>query len=186
MAMLLAFAPFIAFAVIDRLAGSVEGLLAGASVSAALLVRDWLRPGVAPKILEIGTFVLFAALGVYALLGAPNWSIMDVRLRVDAGLLLVVLVTMLIGQPFTLQYAREQVAPELWSTPAFVRTNYVLTAAWALAFAVMVAADLVLIYLPDLPPRFGIIATVVAIVAALKFTGWYPARQASVASSGRA
>jgi hypothetical protein len=186
MGMLLAFAPFIAFAVIDRLAGSVEGLLAGAAISAGLLVRDWLRPGVSPKILEIGTFVLFVALGVYALLGAPNWSIMDVRLRVDAGLLLVVLGTMLIRRPFTLQYAREQVAPALWNTPAFVRTNYVLTAAWALAFAVMVAADLVLIYLPDLPPRFGVIATVVAIVGALKFTGWYPGRESAALSSRRA
>jgi hypothetical protein len=185
MGMLLAFAPFIAFAVVDRLAGSVEGLLAGATISAVLLVRDWLRPGVAPKILEIGTFVLFGSLGVYALLGAPNWSIMDVRLRVDAGLLLIVLMTMLIQRPFTMQYAREQVAPELWSNPAFLHANYVITAVWALAFAVMVVADLVLIYMPELSPRFGIIATVVAIVGAVKFTGWYPEREAGAEPSRR-
>jgi hypothetical protein len=91
---------------------------------------------------------------------------------------------MLIGKPFTLQYAREQVGRDLWATPAFVRTNYVITAAWAVAFVVMVIADLVLIYMPDLPPRFGIIATVTAIVGAVKFTGWYPERGVSSCQTG--
>jgi hypothetical protein len=45
-----------------------------------------------------------------------------------------------------------------------------------LAFAVMVAADLVMLYATDLPPRIGIIATVLAIVGAVKFTSWYPER----------
>ena len=179
MGILLAFAPFLAFAVVDRLMGSADGLMAGAAVSAMLLIRDWLRPNAAPKMLEVGTFVLFAGLALYAVLGSPAWSIMDVRLRVDGGLLLIVLTTMAAGKPFTLQYAREQVDRALWTTPAFVRTNYVITGVWALAFVVMVLADLVLIYLPDLPPRFGIIATVLAIVGAVKFTGWYPERRAS-------
>jgi hypothetical protein len=182
MGIILAFAPFIVFAVIDRLIGSSEGLIAGAATSMVLLVRDWLRPGIAPKILEIGTFILFAGLALYAVLGAAAWSIMDVRLRVDAGLLLIVLTTMLVRQPFTLQYAREQVAPDQWTSPAFLRVNYVITGAWAVAFAIMVLADLVLIYMPDLPPRFGIIATVVAIVGAIKFTGWYPERAVSAGS----
>jgi hypothetical protein len=58
----------------------------------------------------------------------------------------------------------------------FVRTNYVITAAWALAFVIMVIADLVLLYMPDVPPRYGIIATILALVGAFKFTGWYPDR----------
>jgi hypothetical protein len=37
---LLAFAPFIVFAIGDRLFGATSGLVAGAAVSAALLVRD--------------------------------------------------------------------------------------------------------------------------------------------------
>ena len=75
-----------------------------------------------------------------------------------------------------MQYAREQVAAELWNSPVFVRTNYVITVVWALAFVIMVIADLVLLYVPALPPRFGIIATILALVGAIKFTGWYPER----------
>ena len=173
MGILLAFAPFIAFAVVDRLSDPAEGLIAGAAVSAALLLRDVLR-GKTAKVLEIGTAVLFGGLALYALLGRPAWSVIGVRLAVDAGLLLIVLASLAMRRPFTLQYARERVAPELWGAPEFVRTNTVITAVWALAFAVMVAAELVLLYVPGIPPRAGIIAIVLALVGAVKFTGWYP------------
>jgi hypothetical protein len=176
MGILLAFAPFIAFALIDRLVGTTEGLLAGAVISAALLIRDWLTPGRNPKILEIGTTVLFCALAAYAIIGSPEWSIAGVRLRVDLGLLIIVLVSMALRRPFTLQYAQEQVASEFWNNPQFLRTNTIITAAWALAFFVMVLADLMLVYLPELPARIAVITTIVALVAAVKFTGWYPER----------
>ena len=99
-----------------------------------------------------------------------------VRLCVDAGLLLIVLFSMAVGRPFTLQYHREQVAREFWDSPEFVRTNYVITAVWAFAFAVMVVAEIAILYVPDLSPRAGIIAIIVALVCAVKFTGWYPER----------
>jgi hypothetical protein len=100
-----------------------------------------------------------------------------VRLVVDSGLLLIELVSIVIRQPFTLQYARERVPADVQASAEFVRTNYVITAVWALAFAVMVAIDLVLTWMPDLPARFGIIPTVLALVGAFKFTAWYPERR---------
>ncbi len=176
MGILLAFAPFIAFALIDRLLGPTEGLIAGAVIAAVLLLRDWMSAGRSPKVLEIGTMILFGGLALYAVLVGPTWSIIGVRLRVDAGLLLIVLVSIAIRRPFTLQYAREQVGRELWETPEFIRTNYVISAVWASAFVVMVVADLVLLYAPGLPPRVGIIATILALLGAVKFTSWYPDR----------
>lgn len=176
MGILLAFAPFIIFAVLDRIAPGTVALGAGALVSAALIIRDFLAPGRRPKILEIGTFVLFATLALHALLSDASQSVIAVRLCVDAGLLLIVLVSMLVRRPFTLQYAREQVAPAVWNQPAFIRANYVISAAWAAAFLVMVLAELALLYLPDMPRRVGIVAIVLALVGAVKFTGWYPER----------
>ncbi|MEJ0018085.1 MAG: hypothetical protein WDN25_16250 [Acetobacteraceae bacterium] len=179
MGTLLAFAPFIVFALFDRLVDATIGLIAGAAVSAALLVRDWVTPGRSPKILEIGSFILFGGLALYASFGDPTWSIVGVRLWVDSGLLLIVLASLAVRRPFTLQYAREQVSPDLWNSPEFVRTNDVITAVWALAFAVLVIADLVLLYVPEVPTRVGIIVTILAIVGAIKFTGWYPERARS-------
>jgi predicted PurR-regulated permease PerM len=62
MGILLAFAPFIIFAIVDRFAGSEVALVAGGSVSAILLLRDLITPNRSPKILEIGTFLLFCGL----------------------------------------------------------------------------------------------------------------------------
>jgi hypothetical protein len=182
MGILLAFAPFIEFAVLDELLGSTEGLLAGTVMSAGLLIRAWMSADRQPKIIEIGTAIFFCGLTVCALLLDLAWSIDGVRLRVDSGLLIMILVTLAIRQPFTLQYAREQVAPEFRESPELVRTNYVITAAWALAFSVVVIAELILLYLPDVPPRVWIVATVAALVGVVKFTSWYPERRKATAA----
>ncbi len=174
MGILLAFAPFIVFAIVDRLVGTTEGLVAGALVSVGLLLRDWIAPGRIPKILEIGTAILFGGMSLYAVLGKPAWSVIGVRLCVDTGLFLIVVASLVIGRPFTLQYAREQVAKEFWISPEFIRTNYIITGVWALAFLVMVIAELALLCVPDIPRRAGVIAIVLALVGAVKFTGWYP------------
>jgi hypothetical protein len=142
-----------------------------------LLVYDVLIKKKSAKILEIGTTILFAGLAVYALLAGAAWSIPAVRLRVDGGLLAVVLVSMMVRRPFTLQYAREQVAREAWETPEFVRTNYIITAVWGAAFAVMVAVDLVMLYVPALSGKIAIVVTVLAIWGAVRFTSWYPERE---------
>ncbi|CAA2100031.1 hypothetical protein [Variovorax paradoxus] len=140
MSMLLAFAPFIVFALGDRLLGVVPALLAAALVSVVILARDGLTPGRKVKVLEIGSALLFGGLALYALATHTEWSLLGVRLRVDAGLLLVVLFTMAVRQPFTLQYAKERTPPEVWTQPGFRRVNDVITAAWAVAFALMVLA----------------------------------------------
>lgn len=176
MGILLAFLPFIVFVVLERLVGVTPGLIAAAVTSAVLITRDLLRRK-GFKVLEAGTFVLFTGLAVYASFGAPAWSIIAVRLRVDAGLLLIVLISLAIRQPFTLAYAREQVAQEYWSTPEFLRTNYIITAVWALAFAVMVAAEAAILYVPAVSQRVGVWVTILAIIGAYKFTDWYPNRQ---------
>jgi hypothetical protein len=176
MGILLAFAPFIAFALVDRLIGPMEGLWAGTLTSAALLARSLFGCGHSLKILEVGTLLLFGGLAVFALFNGPAWSVIGVRLRVDIGLLLIVLASMAVGRPFTTQYAREQVGKEIWSTPAFIRTNYVITGVWALAFAAMVLAEFAIVYVPNVPQRLGVLVIVLALVGAFKFTGWYPDR----------
>ena len=117
MGILLAFAPFLAFALVDRFIGPIEALLAGVVVSALLVARDWFRTHRAPKLLEIGTLVLFGGLFLHLSWRGAAWSVIAVRLCVDAGLLAIVLVSLAIRRPFTLQYARDQAPRELWTDP---------------------------------------------------------------------
>jgi hypothetical protein len=177
MNLLLAFVPFIVFVVAERLFGIPAGLGAGAATAAVLLIRDLLTPGRHPKLLEIGTILLFGGLALYALATGALWSIAEVRLRVDAGLVVIVLGSMALRQPFSLQYARERVDASHWDDPDFLRVNYVISGAWAIAFGVLVLADLVMATMPALPHFGPIVATVLALYAAAWFTDWYPQRQ---------
>ena len=176
MSMLLGFAPFIVFALLDSMLGVVPALGAAAVLSAILLLRDWLTAKRTVKLLEVGTVLLFGGLALYAIGTHTEWSLLDVRLRVDAGLLIVVLVSMTIRQPFTLQYAREQTPPEVWKHPSFMKINNLLTGIWALAFGLMVLADVAMIDLPGVPLWVGLAVTVLSIAGAVWFTLWYPER----------
>jgi hypothetical protein len=174
MATLLAFTPFVVFALVDRLVGGLAGLVSAALAGAAMLVYGTLIKRNSVKVLDVGTLLVFGGLALYALATQAEWSVFGVRLRVDAGLLLIIVASMAIREPFTLQYAREKVAREKWDNPAFIRSNYVITAVWALAFAIMVAADAIAVAMPDVPTRVPVIMTVSAMVTAVHFTSWYP------------
>lgn len=184
MGTVLAFAPFIIFCVINGFVGTTPGLMAAAATSAILLTRACLGRDKSIKVLDVGCLILFGGLAVWTALAHGEWSVVGVRLWVDAGLLAIVLVSMVIGQPFTLQYARERVAPEEWKTPEFIRTNYIITAVWGAAFVVMVSADLVMAYVRSVPIKYGVAATVLAIIGAVRFTGWYPKHRRAKAAEG--
>lgn len=175
MSVLLGFIPFVVFALLSRFVPASVSLWSAAAVSAALILRQKMRGG-SMKILEVGTFVLFAALGTYALVRGNSWDIPIVRSVVDGGLLLIILLSIVVGRPFTLQYAREQVSESVQDSPWFIRTNYIITAVWALAMTVIVLADLAMHFVPNLSIRLEIIAILAALGGAFWFTKWYPAQ----------
>jgi hypothetical protein len=172
---LLGLAPFIAFFVLMRVASPIAGLVAALAVSLLLGLRQW-RRGEEVKLLELGSLILFAALVLYTLVAAPVWTVATVRLAVDGGLLAIVLVSLAIDRPFTLQYARERVPQIYWTSPLFIATNRRITAAWAAAFAVMAGADAAAEYVAEIPLWIDVAATIAALAAALWFTQWYPSQ----------
>ena len=176
MAIVLGLTPFIAFFALMRLVSPLAGLIAALLASVVLGIRMWQR-GESIKALEIGSLILFGGLALYTLVAAPVWTVATVRLAVDAGLLAIVVISLAIGRPFTLQYAREQVPQEFWTAPLFISTNRLITSVWAAAFAVLVAADAAAEYLPAAVPLWvDIAASVLALCGAAAFTFWYPAR----------
>lgn len=172
MNMLLGFIPFAVFALAERIFGMVGALAAAATVSLAVMLRDGLK-GRSPKLLEVGSALLFGSLALWAYVGSDTWTILEVRLRVDAGLFLIVIVSLAVRRPFTMAYAKEQVPSELWASPNFLHANNVISCAWAGAFLVIGVADIVMLYAPNLPLSAGIITTVAALTAAYQFTDWY-------------
>lgn len=173
MRILLGFAPFIVFALLSRYVPASVSLWAAAAVSAGLVLRERLSRR-SMKILETGTCILFALLGICTSLTHGAWDIPTVRAVVDGGLLLIILLSMVIRRPFTLQYAREQVSAAVQSSPTFVRTNYIITSIWALAMALIVAADLAMHFATGIPVQVEIVVIVAALGGAFWFSKWYP------------
>jgi hypothetical protein len=171
---LLSLSPFAVFFVLMRGHSPLAGLL-GALVTSVLLCVRMHRRGEAMKILEVGSLVVFGALAAYTLALAPRWTVATVRLVVDLGLLAIVVASLAIGRPFTLQYARERVPRQFWDLPVFFTTNQRITGAWGAAFAVLVAADLGAEYVETIPLWVDVAASVAAFVGAVWFTRWYPA-----------
>ncbi|MBZ9938456.1 hypothetical protein LB518_19305 [Mesorhizobium sp. BR1-1-16] len=170
MSILVSFAPFIVFAVLVHFGLTVAGLWTAAAVSAAMIVRDSLLKRKSPKILEVGTVVLFGGLAIFTTVTAHEWTIPLVRLVVDCGLFVIVAISIAIGQPFTIQYAKETVPRALWSNPEFLRVNYKISGVWALAFAVCAIADLIMGFVTAVPHWVGVAVTVAALVSAFKYT----------------
>jgi hypothetical protein len=175
MQVILGFAPFIAFALLTRVAGVAASLWIAAAIAAALAARNYFA-GRSLKILEIGSAALFGLTALSTTLTQFAWSLPIVRAIVDAGLLAIVLLSIAVRQPFTLQYAREQVSPEIQASPLFFRVNVAISAVWGLAFAVSLLADLAMEYAPGAPLWVDIAAIVGALVGAARFTQWYPER----------
>ena len=166
-------APYSAFAMLMLVGSATVSLFAAAAICLMVIGYDMLR-GRAIKMLGAGSAILFTVLGCYLALGNSTWSSSAVKLAVDLGVLTITLVSLAIGKPFTLQYAREAVDAETALLPGFLTANYVIAWAWALALLLMVMANALLIYLPGLPLWTGLAIAFAARSTAIYFTKWYP------------
>jgi hypothetical protein len=181
MMILLILAPFGAFATLLLVTSATISLFAGAGVAAATIAYDLLRGG-SIKMLAVGSTILFAALGGYVAFIDSSWSSPAVRLAVDAGVLVMALLSIAIRFPFTLQYARESVDSETRKLPGFMHANYVITWAWTAAFLLMVLTNVLMIYLPGVPLWAGLAIALAARNGAAFFTKWYPKHRREVAA----
>jgi len=173
MGILLGFAPFIVFAVLAGLSTDLA-LWMALAVAFVIAIRDFAHTRLL-RVLDMGSVALFGLLALYTGFVQPSLSIQGVRLVVDGGLMIIALVSILIGNPFTLDYAREQVPEEFWQTPLFLRTNYIVAAVWVLAFGAMTAADAFATFNARFPLTLDIAASLAALALAIVFTTRYPA-----------
>ena len=173
MAILLILSPFGAFTLLMLLTSAAVSLFAAAAIGLAVVALDVAR-GRSLKILGAGSAVAFAAIGGYLLFIDPSLSSSAVKLAVDGAVLLIALGSMLMRYPFTLQYALEEVPVETAAMPGFLRANYAITGAWASAAVLMMAGNLLMIYVPGLPFWTGLAIAFAARNSALYFTRWYP------------
>ncbi|MGW0043572.1 hypothetical protein [Rhodococcus sp. NPDC003348] len=148
------------------------------AISVLFLVVDRLR-GRSTKLLAVVDVVFFAGLVAlhFALDEAgQDWMETWIGEIANITLFLIAVGSMLARVPFTVQYAREEVDREFWETPLFLRVNYVITGAWAVAFLVAAIAgfygDAVLGDSDNI--WTGWVIQTAAMLCALQFSQWYP------------
>ncbi|MFC6899724.1 hypothetical protein ACFQGX_31070 [Nonomuraea dietziae] len=124
-------APWIIFSVLVGPGRFELSVVLALAVSVLLIVADRIvRRGGAPKLLQVAEVVFFAAMaavGLVASAGTRRWLETYAGEVSNIALVLIAFGSMAVRMPFTLQYAREQVDRAHWQSPAFLRTNYVIT-----------------------------------------------------------
>ena len=172
------FAPWILLSVVE----GPHRLVLAAALACGLAVATTvvgLAVSVRPKLLDLTASAFFGALTAWAAVADPatsrwlgDWAgeLSNVAIAVIAGL------SLLVRRPFTLQYARETTEEEYWTSPLFLRINYIITAVWAVVFALIAIVG----YIGDGPLRqpdniwTNWLIQIALIVIAIKFTAWYP------------
>ncbi|MBR0825977.1 hypothetical protein JQ596_10550 [Bradyrhizobium manausense] len=173
MAIFLILAPYGAFTFLMFVASALVSVFTASAICLATIAID-LWYGRSVKTLAAGSAIIFAAIGLYLLLVDPAFGTLGVKVSIDTGIFVLSLGSMLIRRPFTLQYAIEAVPAETAAMPGFLRANYYITAAWTAAALLMLAANVVLLYVPGLPIWSSIAIAFAARNSALYFTKWYP------------
>jgi hypothetical protein len=172
MTIFLILAPFGAYSLLMLVTSATISVFAGAAVCIGTIALDVAR-GRSIKILAAGSAIVFAGIGIYLMLLKPSISNSAVSLAVDSGVFAISLGSILLRSPFTLQYALEAVPAETAALPGFLRTNYVIAAAWTVAALLMMLANAAVIYVPGLPIWAGILIAFTARNSAVYFTKWY-------------
>jgi uncharacterized membrane protein len=126
-------------------------------------------------IIAWATTLFFAVVSVLVL--ALCWFDIVPLLGVASNgvLLLVTLGSLLLGVPFTEQYARREVSEEEWTDPFFTRLNRQLTAFWGLMFVIGLASEVVYVLYPG---ALGVVTDIciwLPIFGGAVFSARYPA-----------
>ncbi|MGD9581542.1 MAG: hypothetical protein AB7V50_09225, partial [Vampirovibrionia bacterium] len=122
MQILISFMPWILYGIISSYSyfyAILAAFVASVIISAPNIKKKNL------KILDIGSLAFFIVLFIIAvtpdLVELKHWT----HTLSNTALCLIVVVSIVIRKPFTIQYAKETVDPKYWETEGFIKTNYI-------------------------------------------------------------
>jgi hypothetical protein len=186
--MILGFLPWIAFSVVVQLIGpesvAMSALLGIVLVLTGAAVTREIRP---LNQMSVGSLIPLTAIALIAFVTGADvhewlftWAVPGLALAVG-----VFLLAMLPFAPFTRRYARRLIPSAFWSSPLFVRTNLVMSAAWGIAMIALGTCNILgaamdayadqIGEFADVQPCLGLLALTI-IAGIITFTKVYPGR----------
>lgn len=169
--LLFSFAPWIAFLAISG--PSMFRLKLGVIVAAVLVVVMGISKLHRGIILWAG--VVFFIYALIAVVWLNNmWAVRHMGILANGALATGTWLTVLVGKPFTLDYAREHTDPALWDTPVFIKTNYLMTSVWGTVFTISVVNAWIKMSHPHLPALMFELIQYTLMIVTMLFSTWYP------------
>jgi hypothetical protein len=140
-AFIVGFVPWIVYWILVGNAPFLAAVIAGLGLAVVVNVGSLVRRQPL-MVLEAGTAVVFAIFVIMALTLPDDFLERWLQPLGNAGLFAIVLISILIGKPFTLQYARKSTPREQWDEPGFVYVCRLLAWLWAgtMGFMTIVSA----------------------------------------------
>lgn len=176
MGVFLGFVPWIVFAVVSGPSTWEWAALAALLCSVILTVPAWLRTR-STSVLDATGIVFFAVMAILALvLDRAALQPLENHAQLLSSLVVAVVAfgSLAVGRPFTEYYAKQTTPRQYWQSPTFRRINRVLTALWGAVFVVCALCDLAAGSWGGGSDVFNWVLPAVVIVAAVRFTTWYP------------
>jgi intracellular septation protein A len=175
MGIFIGFAPFIIYSVLVSNNSFEEAAVAALVTS--IVLNGWsLLQGQRPKLLNLAMLGWFAILTVISLTGDDSWVADWSYVISNFAIAAIILFTILIGQPFTREYAEETVPEENWTSPVFLKATGAIAWAWFAALVLMGVSSYVAYQNPADEMWWNWIIPIGLFIAAFKFTEAYPAR----------
>ena len=112
-AFIVGFVPWIVYWILVGNAPFLAAVLAGLGLAVVINVGSLVRRQ-PPMVLEAGTAVVFAIFVIMALTLPDDFLERWLQALSNAALFAIVLISILVGKPFTLQYARKSTPREQW------------------------------------------------------------------------
>jgi len=179
-----AFVPWILYWMLAGMGYTTAAILSGLGVS--LAINGYRFAARKTKIMDTVSLVVLAAFAFVTLVLRSDVLVFYGGIVSDAALALMAWGSLLLGNPFTYDYAKEDWDEAFWDNPIFIKTNQIITAVWGFIFAVQVliggialamnlggAARIILVgIVPRALPVLGIFFST-------WFPNWYPQRAAA-------
>ncbi|MEA5442147.1 hypothetical protein [Cyanobium gracile] len=171
--LILAFLPWIAFLVIAH--GSLLRLKIGLVV--ALILSLVMGIGRLHRGILLWAGLLFFVMASVAVIWLENgWVIRYMGVLASGTLASATWLSVLAGKPFTMAYARQHVDPALWSSPAFLRSNLLISSVWGVTFSLNTFLALGKAYAVGLPTYAYEAINYGLLIGTAAFTSWYSNR----------
>ncbi len=134
LAFILGFVPWLIF---SELYGPTKSQMLTASISALISTLVLNYPQLRKCfILPITSVIYFIILALNSWFDVCNWGDAHPAALINLAIASIVWMSIIIGKPFTLQYAKEQVSANYWKSSLFLKINRELSLMWAVVLTI--------------------------------------------------